>query len=59
MVEGILGSLLSKSNVINIESKGSMTPSAASNYFHCGGHFLSTTSVDMDIGDWAKSSMML
>ena len=42
MVDGILGSPLSKSNVINLESEGSMAPRVTSKDFHCVGHVLST-----------------
>ena len=59
MVEGILGSLLSKSNMINMESEGSTASSADNNAFHYCGHVFNTSRVDMTIGDWAKLSMML
>ena len=49
----------SMSNVINLESEGSTAPRAASKAFHCIGHILSTSRVDMVIGVWAKSSTML
>ena len=59
MVDEILGSPLSKSTVINLESEGSMAPSADINSFCCGSHVFSTSRADMDVGDWAKSSTML
>ena len=59
MDNAILNSPLSKKNVINIESKGSMEPSKSSNDFHCGRHVLITSRVDLTVGDWAKLSMML
>ena len=59
MVDGILGSPWSRSNVINLESEGSMKPSMDENTFGCVRKFLSTSRVDMAIGDWAKSSTML
>ena len=54
MVDGILGSPLSKSKVINLESEGSTTLRAASRDFLCVGHVLSTLRVDMAVGVWAK-----
>ena len=54
MVDGILGSPLSKSKVINLESEGSMAPRAASRDFLCVGHVLSTSRVDIVMGDWDK-----
>ena len=59
MVDGILGSPSSKSNVINLESEGSMEPREASKDFRSFGHILSTSRDDMAIGDWVKSSMIL
>ena len=59
MVDGICGSPFSVSNVINLESKGSTAPRAASNTFRCIGHILSTSREDMEVGVWAKSSIML
>ena len=50
MVDGIQRSPLSTSKVINLESKGSMTPRAASKDFLYVGHVLSTLRVDMAIG---------
>ena len=59
MVDGILGSPLSKSEVINLELEGSTTPREASRYFLHVGYVLSTLRVEMVVGVWAKSSMML
>ena len=59
MVDEILGSPLSKSKVINLESEGSTAPRVASRDFISVGHVLSTLRVDMAIGVWAKSSRML
>ena len=59
MVDGMRGSPFSVSNVINLESEGSTAPREASNAFHCIGHVLSTSRVDMVVGVWAKSSTML
>ena len=50
---------LSVSNVINLELEGSTAPRVASNAFRCVGNVLSTLRVDMVIGVWAKSSIML
>ena len=54
IVEGMCGSLFSVSNVINLESKGSTAPRAASKAFRYVGHVLSTSRVDMAVGVWAK-----
>ena len=43
MVDGMNGSPFSVSNVINLESEGSMAPRVASKDFHCVGHVLSTS----------------
>ena len=59
MVEGMHGSLFSVSKVINLDSKGSTTPRAASKDFRCVGHILSTLRADMVVGVQAKSSIML
>ena len=59
MVDGIRGSPFSVSNMINLESEGSMAPRAASNAFRYVGRILSTSRADMAIGVWAKSSTML
>ena len=59
IVDGIWGSPLSVSNVINLESEGYIAPREASKGFLCVGKFLSTSREDMAIGVWAKSSMML
>ena len=59
MVDGIHGSPFSVSNVINLESEGSTTPREASKAFCYVGPFFSTSRVDIAIGVWAKSSMML
>ena len=59
MVDGMRGSPFSMSNVINLESEGSIAPRAASKYFRCVGHVLSTSRADMVVGVWAKSSTML
>ena len=59
MVDGICGSPFSVSNVINLESEGSMVPRAASKDFHYVGHVLSISIADMAVGVWAKSSAML
>ena len=50
MVDGIHGSPFSMSNVINLESEGSMAPREASKDFRCIGHILSTSRADMAIG---------
>ena len=59
MVDGMHGSPFSVSNLISLESEGSMAPRVASNSFYCVGHILSTSRADMAIGVWAKSSTML
>ena len=59
MVDGIPSSPLSKSNVINLDSKGSIELSRANNAFHCGGNVFNTSRVDIAIGDWSKSSTIL
>ena len=59
MVDGIRGSPFSVSNVIKLESEGSMAPREASKAFRCIGHVLSTSRADMAVGVWAKSSTML
>ena len=59
MVDGICGSPFSVSNVINLESEGSMAPREDSKTFRCVGHVLSTSRVDMVVGVWAKSSTLL
>ena len=59
IVDGMRGSPFSVSNVINLESEGSMTPRVASKDFHCVGHILSTSRVDMVVVVYAKSSTML
>ena len=59
MVDGIHGSPFSMSNVINLESEGSTAPRAASKDFCYVGKVLSTSRVDITIGVWANSSMML
>ena len=59
MVDSICGSPFSVSNVINLESKGSMEPRVASKDFRCVGHILSTSRADMAVGVWAKSSTVL
>ena len=59
MANGMRGSLFSMSNVVNLESEGSMAPRAASNAFRYIGHVLSTSIVDTVVGVWAKSSTML
>ena len=59
MVDGILGSPLSTSKVINLELEGSIAPREGSKAFHCVGNVLSTSRVDMAMGNWDKSSMML
>ena len=59
MVDGIRGSPFCVSNVINLEFERSTEPRAASKDFHCIGKVLSTSRVDMVVGVWAKSSMML
>ena len=59
IVEGMHGSPFSVSNVINLESEGSTAPRVASKDFHCIGHVLSTSRVDMAVGVWAKSSTIL
>ena len=59
MVDGMHGSLFSMSNVINLESEGSIAPRAASKDFHYVGQVLSTSRADIAVGVWAKSSTML
>ena len=59
MVDGIHGSPFSVSNVINLESKGSIALRAASKAFHCVGKVLSNSRADMAVGVWAKSSTIL
>ena len=59
MVDGMHSSLFSMSKVINLELEGSTIPRVASKAFHCVGHVLSTSRVDMAVGVWAKSSTML
>ena len=59
MVDGMRGSPFSVLNVINLDLEGSMAPGETSNAFHCIGHVLSTSRVDMVVGVWAKSSTML
>ena len=59
MVDGIHGSPFSMSNVINLDSEGSTAPRAASRDFYYVGHVLSTSRVDMMVGVWVKSSMIL
>ena len=59
MVEGILGSPWSRSNVINLELEESKAPNVHKNDFHCVGKVLSTSRAYMAVGDWAKSSMIL
>ena len=59
MVDGICGFPFSVSNVINLESEGSTTPRVDSKDFCYFGQVLSTSRVDIAVGVWAKSSMML
>ena len=59
MVDGIRSSPFSMSNVINLESEGSIAPREASEDFHYVGQVLSASRVDMAVGFWAKSSTML
>ena len=59
MVDDIHGSPFSVSNVINLESEGSMAPRVASNTFLCIGYILSNSRADMAVGVWDKSSIML
>ena len=59
IVKGMHGSRFSVSKVISLESEGSTAPKGASKNFHCVGHILSTSRVDMAVGVWAKSSTML
>ena len=59
MVEGMCSSLFSMSNVINLDSEGSIAPRADSKAFHNVGHVLSTSREGMAVGIWAKSSTML
>ena len=58
MVDGIRGSPFFVSNVINLESEGSIEPRVASKAFRYVGKVLSTSRADMAVGVWAKSSMM-
>ena len=51
IVEGMQhNSPFSVSNVISLESEGSTAPRVASKDFHCIGHILSTSRVDMAVG---------
>ena len=50
-MDGILGSPRSKSNVINLESDGSMTPRDDSNNFRYDRKVLGTSREDMVVGD--------
>ena len=59
MVNGIRGSSLSTSKVINLELEGSTTLREDSKNFQCVGNVLSTSREDMVVGDWAKSSTIL
>ena len=59
MVDGIHGSPLFVSNVINLESEGSTALRVSSKDLCCVGKVLSTSRVDIAIGVWAKSSTML
>ena len=59
MVNGIPGSPFFVSNLIKLESKGSMAPRATSKDFRYVGHVLSTSRADKVVGVWAKSSTML
>ena len=59
MVDGICGSPFSMLNVINLESEDYTAPREVSKDFHCIGHVLSTSRVDMVVGAWDKSSTML
>ena len=59
IMEGMRGSPFFVSNMINLESKESTAPRAASKDFRYIGHVLSTSRVDMAVGGWAKSSTML
>ena len=51
MVDDILGSPLSKSKVINLESEGSMKPSADNNTFRCVGKVFNTSRAHIVVGD--------
>ena len=59
IVEGIWGSPLSVSNVINLEAEGSIAPREASKAFRYIQKVLSTSRSNMAIGVWSKSSTML
>ena len=59
MVDGICGYPFSMSNVIKLESEGSMALREASKDFRYVGKVLSTSRADMVVGVWAKSSTML
>ena len=59
IVEGMHRSPFSVSNVINLVSNESIAPRVASKDFCCVGHVLSTSRVDMVVGVWDKSSIML
>ena len=59
MVDDMRSSPFFVLNVINLESKGSTAPRVDNKAFHCIGHILSTSRVDMAVGVWAKSSTML
>ena len=53
------GFFLSISNMIKLKSEGSTTPSVDNNDFLFVKKVLSTSRVDIAVGDWAKSSTML
>ena len=59
MIDGMRGSPFFVSNVINLDSEGSMAPREASKAFCYVGNILSTSRADMAVGVWAKSSTML
>ena len=59
MVDGIHDYPFSMSNVINLESEGSMEPRETSKAFCYVGKVLSTSRANMAVGVWAKSSTML
>ena len=59
MDDGIRGSPLSKSKVINLESEGSTAPKVDKKALRYEGQVLRTFRVDMVEGDWAKSSKIL
>ena len=59
MVDGIRSSPLSMSNVIKLESEGSIALRASSKDFRCIGQVFSTLRAVMAVGVWEKSFTIL